>query len=1310
MQEDSLIRRQREVIQDLIRLAAERDRAEVETEQSRSSRDAAADQEYQAQKQAILQRYEARKEKARLEDEARRKAIVEAAVAGEVEAKSEFGKASRRIATEFEHRREQIKATYQQTKWEVTTAFEASQRGAAERFAETKARLDEAIGLWEGMQQRLAQLFFDYKKFGLNEAPATPTREDYSKFDDPIAKLYDRLAKADEDLAYLEGLAIPKALKGWRDLWIFVLVFAVVIYPLASAVGAAVGVPLALVVAIALGFVLRRGLHSIAHKQVAQSYDPLAQAMTDAGALAEYCQGWVEATYKARQTAITQKRDDELNKAKKKQSRDIEQAEAHRDEQIRQINEVYTRRMTEIQATQQRDMKAAVEEYERLAAEIETQYAHDSQALEERYRSLKASIRSRYEAAWNSLETKWREGLGRAAAVLEEVRREVARSCPDWQSPDFETWTPPAEVPPVLRFGEITIGLDQIPQGLPRDERLRRAIPTSFTFPALLTFPDHGNLLIETTGEGRPAAVQVLQALMMRLLTSLPPGKVRFTIIDPVGLGRNFGAFMHLADFDEALVNHRIWTEPQQIEQRLADLSEHMEKVLQKYLRNEYETIEEYNAKAGEVAEPFRVLVVADFPANFEERSARRLANILASGIRCGVLALVAVDRDRELPESIKLPELRAHAANLIWNSSRLVWQDPDFGVYPLRLDAMPPAEVTTRVLQEVGSAAKIASRVEVPFEFIAPKDGAYWTGDSRAGIDIALGKAGATKKQPLLLGKGTSQHVLVAGRTGSGKSTLLHALITNLALTYSPDEIELYLIDFKKGVEFKTYATHELPHARVVAIESEREFGISVLQRLDGLLKERAELFRQAGVQDLNGYRNADGAQPLPRVLLIVDEFQEFFVEDDKIAQEASLLLDRLVRQGRAFGVHVILGSQTLSGAYSLARSTIGQMAVRIALQCSESDAHLILSEENSAAKLLSRPGEAVYNDANGMVEGNHFFQVVWLGEERRDLYLNKVSELTRQRRPILARRPIVFEGNTGGRIEANPLLNGRLSATGWPASPRSALAWLGDAVAIKDPTAAIFRRQGGSHLLIVGQNDEAALGIMMAALLSFAVQFPPPESDTTRSGAKFYVLEGTPEDSSLSGRLSQLAEALPHPVSVGAWRDVPRIVGAVAEEVERRQQPDSPEGPELFLFIHDISRFRDLRKREDDFSFSRRDEPASPADQLGTILREGPVLGVHVLTWCDNLNNLNRTFDRQTLREFEQRVLFQMSPTDSSHLIDSPLASRLGPNRALYSSEEEGVLEKFRPYGLPPEDWLAWAREQFQRLSEALSQRQPT
>src|SRR6516165_11998091 len=122
---------------------------------------------------------------------------------------------------------------------------------------------------------------------------------------------------------------------------------------------------------------------------------------------------------------------------------------------------------------------------------------------------------------------------------------------------------------------------------------------------------------------------------------------------------------------------------------------------------------------------------------------------------------------------------------------------------------------------------------------------------------------------------------------------------------------------------------------------------------------------------------------------------------------------------------MHVLLGSQTLGGAYTLARSTIDQMAVRIALQCSEADAHLILSDDNSAARLLSRPGEAIYNDANGLVEGNNPFQVVWLPEARREQYLDRIRDLERQRYSSPSRAQIVFEGNAPADIDKNLALH---------------------------------------------------------------------------------------------------------------------------------------------------------------------------------------------------------------------------------------------------------------------------------------------
>lgn len=843
--------------------------------------------------------------------------------------------------------------------------------------------------------------------------------------------------------------------------------------------------------------------------------------------------------------------------------------------------------------------------------------------------------------------------------------------------------------------------------------------------PALHPLIGGRGLLFEATGAARPTAAQAIQALLLRLLAAVPPAKLRFTFLDPIGLGHNAAPFMHLADYDDTLVTGKAWTEPQHIEQRLADLTEHMENIIQKYLRNQYPSIEGYNAQAGEVAEPYRVLVVFDFPANFSEAAVRRLVSIAQNGPRCGVYTVVLADTERvqatgqsyggsasRSPMQLALADLEQTAAVIAWDGERWVWQDPDFQDCLLELDKPPKTALFNRIVAAVGEAAKDASKVEVPFERIAPLPAGWWTGDSRTGLRVPLGPSGARRVQFLDLGSGTAQHALAAGKTGAGKSTLLHTLITSLALAYSPDEVQLYLIDFKKGVEFKTYAVNALPHARVIAIESEREFGLSVLQGLDAELKRRGDLFRKAGVDGIADYRaklpspavgRGAGGEGLPRILLLVDEFQEFFTVDDPLAAQASQILDRLVRQGRAFGIHVLLGSQTLAGAYSLARSTIDQMAVRIALQCSEADSRLILADDNPAARLLSRPGEAIYNAANGLVEGNNRFQVAWLPDEQRDRYLAQISALAEERgyRPVQPQ--IVFEGNAPAEIEKNQALDQLLTTPARPAPARRVTVWLGDPIAIQEPTAGHFRRQSASNVMIVGQQDEAAASMLSTALLSLMSQHPP----LGNGSARFYVLDFTPVDAPYAYLLARLTEVTPHAVLRGSRRQLPAIIDELAGEVTRRLSDDEAvlsSEPSLYLLICGLQRARDLRPDEDMgfSSFALPDDephPASPARQLPAILRDGPEVGVHTLAWCDTYANLMRTVDRRLLREFDQRVAFQMSAEDSANLLDTPAASRLGPHRALFYSEEEGRLEKFRPYGLPSEEWLAWASGQLRK-----------
>jgi hypothetical protein len=1314
MPEPSLIARQRSLLRDLIQRSAERARAEPGIAAAFQEQVDAIENDFADTRDSLKQRLrrdqdenERQIEQARVTVEARFKVEQDAA---NREYTLNRGQILERESTE----KEEAQTTYQEACWTIGAILEGAKSEAEQDLRENKTRLNARLDELHTIQQKARAHLEEWKQ---------PTKEMEAEIlsvitldrNAPPPKLSECVAEAQQFLEELQQLVVPRFFKGRRLAILLLLVWIASILPLGFLVGRLVnwtsilgmgtsGLIASSVMMLVVGPLVNLFLAAVARSQVRAVFGPLCQIVAQADGTRQLLVDRYESEF--RQTVLDAKKrhNDEVRRTHATYVQQRAASKRRRAQDLPPVEERHERLLRESEERRTEDLHKAEELYRLRRDEIQEHHDEDMRQLEARREQLLKEAQERHDADWNTLVEDWGQAMTGLQTAVAEINETTHRLMPDWDAPTWRDWQPPASVPPVLRLGDYHVRMDQVPRAIPTDAGLRALTPAEFDLPALADFPARSSLLFQASDSGRAVAVGTLQAIVFRMLTALPAGKVRFVIVDPVGLGQNFAAFMHLADYDEQLVASRIWTETPHIEQRLADLTLHMENVIQKYLRNQYGTIMDYNAQAGEVAEPFRVLVVANFPVNFSPDAIRRLLSIMQSGPRCGVLTLVSVDTKVPLPKGFDLADLEQNSVNFSWDGQRFRWKDADFAPYPLALDAPPDNEFTNSILARVGEAAVNAQRVEVPFEFIAPPPEEWWHTDSRRGLRVALGRAGATQRQSLDLGKGTAQHALVAGKTGSGKSTLLHALITNLALLYSPDEVELYLIDFKKGVEFKTYAVHELPHARVIAIESEREFGLSVLQRLDAELRMRGERFRDVRAQDLQAYRQAVPEARMPRVLLIVDEFQEFFTEDDRIAQDAAQLLDRLVRQGRAFGMHVLLGSQTLGGAYTLARSTIDQMAVRIALQCSEADAHLILSDDNSAARLLSRPGEAIYNDANGLVEGNNPFQVVWLGDERRERYLARIRELTREHPPALAESPVVFEGNAPADVSRNPQLNRRLSepVTVEEVGRQGQLAWLGEAMAINDLTAAPFRRHHGSSLLIIGQQEETALGMLATAVVGLAAQMAPPDSGGPVALPRFYVLDGRQADAPTEGPLARLPEVLPDMVRLAGSRDAPAIMAELSAEVERRQK-ETGAAPSIYLVLFGIQRLRDLRKQEDDFGFMRKaDEAASPSQQFATLLREGPVLGIHTLMWCDTLNNLQRTLDRPSMRELSLRVVFQMNVADSSNLIDSPAASKLGLHRALFFNEEDGRLEKFRPYGLPSETWLKHVRQQLHQRAD--------
>jgi len=286
----------------------------------------------------------------------------------------------------------------------------------------------------------------------------------------------------------------------------------------------------------------------------------------------------------------------------------------------------------------------------------------------------------------------------------------------------------------------------------------------------------------------------------------------------------------------------------------------------------------------------------------------------------------------------------------------------------------------------------------------------------------------------------------------------------------------------------------------------------------------------------------------------------------------------------------------------------------------------------------LLTRPGEAIYNDANGLYEGNHPFQVVWLPDDERETYLERIGQLAAQRHHA-GPAAIVFEGNLPADPGGNACLHKLLAADCWPEPTNAPQVWLGDAVAIKDPTSVRFARQGGSNLLLVGHREDLALGIMGAGVISLAAQDPPGADPDAGDGARFFILDGIRPDAPEAGFWQRLTGSIPHCTTITGPRDAAAAIGQVADEVERRRQGEIEDAPPIYLCVYNLARFRELRRREDDFGFSRLDEdqPASPAQQFATILREGPMLGVHTIVWGDTFNNVSNSLDRQGIREME-------------------------------------------------------------------------
>jgi len=646
MSEPTLAERELTALQTLERLAAERARAEAEAERNNRARREEEDRVAKVNRDRVTTQARNDTTETKAKYQSAKDKISQEALSQAKAVEAEYAEAKKSVASRANSGRNSAKKKMEEVRWQALAVFEAGKDNSIKQFkvheAEVKA-LAEQIEDFKFQSEPVLSRVRRYTppvpvvpepvpaapaEGSLEAAPVAEPAAPVETPEKPIEALQAALQAADELLGPVEKVSGPKLVVPLTV--VTVVLVGALAYPLGLALGWPVGGGMAAVLALAAGAGAFVALRNLARKQVARVYPPLLAKLAEAEALVEASKKWAKATYETNKDEVEAKRQREVSKAEDRFNQAVAEAEERRAQAAREADTKYPPLIQAVNDRRDAAMKEADEVYPRRLKEIQDRFQRESTQVIETYRKSKETSDRLEAEAWDALEARWRDGLVEVNAVASSVRDEAARIFLDWHDADLDTWDPPTQVPHGMRFGTLALDLADIPKGIPADPRLKAHGPTRHDLPALTPFPTMGSVLIKAAGEGKTEAVSLLQVLMLRYITSVPPGKVRFTIIDPVGLGENFAAYMHLGDYSELLINSRIWTEQQQIDQKLADLSEHMENVIQKYLRNEFSTIEEYNVHAGEVAEPFRILVVANFPTNFSETAARRLRAHLA--------------------------------------------------------------------------------------------------------------------------------------------------------------------------------------------------------------------------------------------------------------------------------------------------------------------------------------------------------------------------------------------------------------------------------------------------------------------------------------------------------------------------------------------------------------------------------------------------------------------------------------------------------------------------------------------------------
>lgn len=827
-----------------------------------------------------------------------------------------------------------------------------------------------------------------------------------------------------------------------------------------------------------------------------------------------------------------------------------------------------------------------------------------------------------------------------------------------------------------------------------------------------LTIPFVGGgksiVIASETEEQHAQANAIMQSLVLRTAAMFPQ-QAKYTLLDPAGNGLAFPMARSLAHLASSSGDVR---------RDLDEVNAEIQRIVRTYLDPSRPSFEDIPAQMR-LAERYHFVFVANYPNGYDLRAAEALQTIARTGPRAGVYVIQHIARGNNRPPANDLCRFDIEDA---WQLNLAKVGLPQADIFgALVLDDAPSASLQEIIFDRL----RVAPPRDQPIawnDLNALPESEWWQESSTDLISAPIGRFGASESMYMWFGTNEWEeracvHGVLGAMPGAGKSTLFHNLITSLAIRYSPEQLRFHLIDGKYGVEFQAY--RNLPHASVVSLRTSPALSRSVLADLVEEMGRRNTMFSRSGVADLPSYRRR--GQPhgnLPRVLLVVDEYQQLFDGDRNGEASANLL--RLSQQGRSVGIHMLLASQRFDTAGMLHRADIfGNMHLRMSMQLAQADSATLTDFGLKGRRLISttcdRVGRLVMNDRAGDDEANIAGKTALLDARRRDEIIAKLAS----RAALLSRgsfqaRTVVFNGPAQPELLNNPHLQGLLlpgvwldshriealaraeqpaggfGVRDWLAAERPIALFLGQEFNVRGHANVVLRRRRTEHLAVVGEHHETRIAVLAAAMVSAALEEHP-------TNLQIWTNDRSVDRAAWS---DVLASTNGHLASLGVDARIGRrneectsLLHAARVELDRREklsEDEQSEAPTLLIVLNEPDRVQALHRTSDDYGSLESDLGRT----LRSLLSRGSAVGIHVIVSVASLGLLRSVLsDKAVQDDIRHRVVMQMPEDDSFVLVRSSAASKLQadgnrPLAALAFDTHRQEAVRFKPYSIGATD----------------------